>query len=425
MSQWSSETLLAAVEAFNEFTPSQQQRIISFMNAEYPPERFHEQRRKRQSALSQMNRYRSMLETRVQNFPECIHCDSINDTGDALNGFAIVFTAGGEGERLKTSLLKKGVSAESLTDFTKATYGLPDFFDDFSTLTINLVMISLLGSTGQTAPPVVITTGPEGSTTARVIPMLMKKYDNFGIQHLRVIPQEERLFFSNDERIVFLDNGTTLQPVTHPDETGGPLMRLKKKEANGQSIFDWFTALGCNKTIVVQGTAIYDTSLLPKMAAALDGHDCLGVGIRRAAFPAEDPYGTFVSLSGDDATSTIIIEQDVRNDTTRTIKDAAEKWYLPFNTGFYAFQNSLLIENDLPDFATPPKELTPDLPRAPKVGYAATDMITLAKHPVILTIEPDMFGVLKKADDLEMLSALGKRFGLDKMCRKFTEINNT
>jgi hypothetical protein len=419
MSQWSISTISSLVADFSTFTPSQQQRILLFMNEKYPPALTEEQLKKRSAALSQMNRYRTLLEHATQQFPECIHIDSIRENIATLRGFAVVFTAGGEGERLKNSLLAQGVSSDALTDFTKATYPLPGFFGEFSTLAINLVMLSALNKNYDYAIPVVITTGPEGSTTAEVIPRLMERYDNFGLEHLRVVPQEERLFFTSDEKIVMQREEIDLQPVTHPDETGGPLMRLKKKDTSGRCILDWFASLGCDKTLVVQGIALYHRTLLPKMAGALGSHDCLGVGIRRNAFPPEDPYGTFVTLSEGETKTTIIIEQDVRNDTTRMVKDDTGTYHLPFNTGFYAFQNSLLDNNDLPDFATPPKELRPDLSRAPKIGYAATDMITLAKNPVILTIESGMFRVLKNADDLERLSALGKEFGLDELCREF------
>ena len=174
---------------------------------------------------------------------------------------------------------------------------------------------------------------------------------------------------------------------------------------------------GSTKTIVVQATALYDRSLIPAMAAALQTHDCLGVGILRSDFPPSDPYGTYVSITTDGVTSLQIIEQNVRNDVTRTVTNPSGRWHLPFNTGFYAFDNSLLEANGLPDFATPPKELRPGLPRSPKIGYAATDLIALARDPIILTIDPALFGVLKNADDLARLSTLGKTFGLDTLCR--------
>lgn len=419
MSQWSIDTIASLVANFSSFTSLQQEQILAHMNKKYPPVLTERQLKMRSMALSQMNRYRTLLEHATQQFPECMHIDTIREDITALRNFAVVFTAGGEGERLKNSLLTQGVSSDALTDFTKATFPLPDFFGEFSTLAINLVMLSALNKKSDYAIPVVITTGPKGSTTAEVIPRLMEHYDNFGLRDLRIVPQEERLFFTNDEQIVIQWKGTNPRPITHPDETGGPLMRLKKKDASGRSVLDWFASLGCGKTLIVQGTALYHQTLLPKMAGALGGHDCLGVGIRRTSFPPEDPYGTFVTLSEGASKTTIILEQDVRNDITRMIKNDTGTYHLPLNTGFYAFQNSLLDDNDLPDFATPPKELRPDLPRAPKIGYAATDIITLAKDPAILTIEPGMFRVLKNADDLERLSAFGKEFGLDILCREF------
>ena len=198
-------------------------------------------------------------------------------------------------------------------------------------------------------------------------------------------------------------------------------MKLKQPGVlpGGASILNWLEELGCSKTIVVQATALYDKTVLPLMASALGSHDCLGVGILRDAFPATDPYGTFVSLKTDTGTVTVILEQDVRNDHTRSITDPTGRFFLPYNTGFYAFHNRLLCDNDLPDFATPPKKLRPDLPRAPKIGYAAIDVITLAKDPIILAIDPTLFGVLKNADDLELLAEMGSRFGLNRVCGEF------
>jgi len=66
----------------------------------------------------------------------------------------------------------------------------------------------------------------------------------------------------------------------------------------------------------------------------------------------------------------------------------------------------------LPDYATPPKEILPEIERSPKIGYAATDLLPLALNPVILTVSPDTYAVIKTADDLETLSEAAHRFGL-------------
>jgi hypothetical protein len=271
--------------------------------------------------------------------------------------------------------------------------------------------------------PVVITTGPEGSTTANIIPDIVRQYNHFGLKNIKVLPQDERLFLSTNEKIVQIERDGVIRPVTHPDETGGPIMKLKKKGTISQnkSVLDWFTGLGCHSTLIVQATALYHKSLLPLMAASIGTHDCLGVGILRSEFPENDPYGTYVTLSGNNGKRTVILEQDVRNDITLTVKDSSNRFYLPFNTGFYAFNNNLLQENNLPDFATPPKEIHPDLPRTPKIGYAAIDLIALARNPLILAINSNMFGVLKSADDLERLAVLGKQFNLDRLCADFSQ----
>jgi hypothetical protein len=419
MQQWTRATASMHIHGFGDLSDDRGDSLIGYMNLHYPFPRYEEHRARRRTAIGQMDHARKMVAEAVQQFPPFIEGSSLRSDPGALRGCAVVFTAGGEGERLKTSLLKRGISEAALANFTKATFGLPGFPNDFGTLQINLSMIAVACRTTGIDIPVVVTTGPAGSTTAEVIPEILSAHDNFGLKHLVVIEQEERLFLDNDERIVLAETGGILQPIVHPDETGGPLMKLKRKGCapSGAPVLEWLDALGCTRTIVVQGTALYDRTLLPLMASALGSHDCLGVGILRTAFPATDPYGTYVSLNTSGNTVTMILEQDVRNETTRRITDQSGRYFLPFNTGLYAFRNQLLLDNDLPDFATPPKELRPDLPRAPKIGYAAIDIITLARDPIILTIGGSLFGVLKNADDLDTLAQLGKKFGLDQYCR--------
>ncbi|HEX2956005.1 MAG TPA: hypothetical protein VHO70_04215 [Chitinispirillaceae bacterium] len=419
MSTWTLETLSTEIEQFSQYSSDQKQSILQVMNSFYPPQTVEHQRSCRRRALANTSSIKHSLDGAGQEFPSYILPEQLHPDTRSLKKFGLVFTAGGEGERLRLSLLKRGVSAEKLEDFTKATFPLPDFYGEAGTLHINLAMISSFCRQAGIEIPVVITTGPEGSITAKVIPQLLNKYNNFGLKYVRVVAQEERLHFTNDEKIVFTVTDGKLMPATQPDETGGPLMKLKKRGADGSvSVLEWFESLGCSGTILMQATAVYEQTLLPMMAEALGNHDCCGVGIMRKSFPENDPFGTYVQINKNNQKRVLILEQDMRNPQTRAIMDPVNSYYLPYNTGFYAFNNSLLIENDLPDFATPPKEILPELPRSPKIGYAATDLIAKAKKPVVLAIDQSMFGVLKTADDLGMLSELGKKFGLESICRK-------
>jgi hypothetical protein len=418
MSTWDTKALSSVIETFSQFNDDQIATILSVMNTSFPPETLEIHRKCRRQALSNTSTIKQSLTGAIQEFPSYILPQQLHPGTKSLKKFGLVFTAGGEGERLRLSLLKKGIPPEKLEDFTKATFPLPDFFGEAGTLHINLVMISSFCTMAGIDIPVVITTGPEGSITAKVIPQLLEKYNNFGLKYVKVIPQEERLHLTNDEKVVFTTIDGKLLPVTQPDETGGPLMKLKKHSADGSpSILEWFESSGCTSTILMQATAIYEQKLLPMMAEALGTHDCCGVGIMRKSFPENDPFGTFVQTNKSNQKRVLILEQDMRNDQTRSIVDSKNGFYLPYNTGFYAFNNRLLLDNDLPDFATPPKEILPELPRAPKIGYAATDLIARAKNPVVLAIDQSMFGVLKTADDLDMLSRLGKTFGLETICR--------
>jgi hypothetical protein len=82
------------------------------------------------------------------------------------------------------------------------------------------------------------------------------------------------------------------------------------------------------------------------------------------------------------------------------------------------FAVDLIRNNDLPDYATPPKEVVPGFPRSPKIGYAATDLMSLAHNPAVLTVSEDAFAVIKNVEDLARLTALAKAAGLDAICRK-------
>lgn len=419
MDLWNAASLGCQTVDFGTLMPAQQDMLIQFMNDNFPPATYTRHKEFRELALTAMNNVRKTLAGAQQRFPSVVHHASVNSSPDSLKDHALIFTAGGEGERLRLSLLKQGIPAEDLEDFTKATFYLPDFYKKFGTLHINLAMVSSLCSKYEINIPVIVTTGPKGSITARVIPELLKQYSNFGLKNIRVIEQDERLHLTNDNKIVWQTAGDTVVPVTNPDETGGPLMKLKDKGDKGESVLDWLNKIGCSRSIVVQATALYDQRLLPMMASGLNGHDCLAVGILRTSFPEKDPFGTFVTLDYGTSQKTMILEQDVRDATTRTIVDKTGQYYLPYNTGFYAFDNDLLAKNDLPHFATPPKEILPHIERASKIGYAATDIVPVAKNPVILAMDQSMFGVLKTADDLSMLSELGKRYGLDKICMEF------
>jgi len=377
--------------------------FIDLMNSRFPPSVFSDQLDKRRRAIENAESSRKLLDGAAQSFPDVLDSQSVANTSlDGLAGCAIVFTAGGDGERLRLSLIERGAPEESLRDFTKATYPLKGFPNGFGALQINLAMVSAICREQGIDIPVVVTTGPAGSVTDRVIPEIIDKHNNFGLQNVQVIPQGERLHFTQDERIALRLTDGNLFPIVQPDETGGPLMMLR----------DRLPSINCGKLLIIQATAVYDPRMIECIAAASRGRDCVGVGIPRSRFDNNDPFGTFVAIEKGDGRRTVcIVEQAIRNDETRSITDNTGA-YLPFNTGLYAVDSKLLRDNELPDYATPPKEILPGIPRSPKIGYAATDLLPLASNPVILTVSPDTYAVIKTADDLDTLSEAARRFGL-------------
>ena len=419
MGNWTIDTLKKNVYGTESLDTAQIDSLLDCMNQHFPPQTFQDHLDKRRRAVENSKNAKHLLDGAVQSFPQVLSHTALESSFDSLNGFAVVFTAGGEGERLRLSLLNRGVSADNLRDFTKATYPLKNFPKDFGALQINLAMINWICSQANIDIPVIVTTGPQGSLTHKVISKVLKEHNNFGLKNLRIIGQDERLHFTLEEQAAFNIIDGRPVPVTHPDETGGPLMKLKQKpDADTPSALEWLASLGCTKILVVQGTAIYEPRMFSLVAAAAKERDCVGVGIPRAAFDPKDPFGTFVTIEKDGCSKTCIIEQDIRNDVTRSVKDEASGAFLPSNTGIYALDCGLLLKHGLPDYATPPKEVLPGLPRSPKTGYAATDILPLALRPLILTVEPDMYAVIKTAEDLDTLSVTAIRFGLGEIVEK-------
>ncbi len=413
---WTATEANRCILRFDHLETSEQKQLIGYLNEHFPPERYEQHRRLRAQAIDNMTISRHLLEGARQEYPAVIDAASTESDPRYLRGCAIVFTAGGEGERLRLSLLTKGVPATDLVDFTKATYPLPDFYKNFGALQTNLCALASYCYKHSISVPIIITTGPEHSTTARVIPRIVHE-NSFGLSDIKIIAQEERLHLTADEQIAWIRTDAGPRPVTQPDETGGPLVKLTKPSGPAkESAIDWLKKKNCNRILVLQGTALYDLHLIVSMAAGARGHDCLGVGIARESFPDDDPYGTFVTITRNDRHSLNIVEPAIRNEETRRLRDPETGRHLPYNTGFYAIDLSLLSAQSLPDYATPPKEVLPGIPRSPKVGYAATDLVSLASNPAVLTIDTKSYGVLKKSDDLKRLSTLGKRLGLDRIC---------
>lgn len=372
-------------------------------------------------ALANVLKSKEALKGVVQKFPPIIPGENLDVTADELRGTAIVLTAGGDGERLKKSLLAGGCRETDLNDFTKATFPLPGFVRGFGALPANLCLIASISERFKIDIPVVVTTGPAGSVTARVIPESIQNHGQFGLKYLRIVEQEERLHLTMNNTMAYtIINGSAVRPVTHPDETGGPLMKLKQIGKKGEkSVLEWLQGLGCVKMMVLQATGLYDPKLFFTMAFALKSHDCVGAGILRTSFDSKDPFGTYVSIANNSIEKVIIVEQEIRNQATMALKDKTGGYFLPYNTGLYAFGNDLLAKSDLPDYATPAKEILSGIPRSPKIGYAATDIFPLAQNAGVLCIPASSFAVIKTVEDLTALSALGKRYGIDEMCKKF------
>ncbi|ERP32159.1 hypothetical protein [Chitinivibrio alkaliphilus] len=403
MHSWTQPQLQYAIHNYAHCSPELQERIAHAVTEKYSYEAYVEEVAFKKEALCRLERTKSENTALPQGFPPTMDAQSIETTPKDLSTSAVLIMAGGAGERLKQSLLAEGYSPEDLTDFTKATFPLPGRTDKAGTLELTLTMIRRFSP----EIPVIVTTGPVGSTTARVIPDLLSRNNNFGLSNLQVLPQNERLHLTHENKIAWVENHGTVQLITSPDETGGPIMKLKSQLPKGEMVLTWLRNLGRTKTIVLQGTAVYRPEILPLMASAGTTCDALGIGISRTSFPQDDPYGSFVERSR----RIYIIEKDARTPHTYSLCDPAGK-HLPFNTGFYVFSNSVLAEKSLPPFAVRDKEVLPDLPHAAKTGYAATDLLPLVDNSRVLTIPAEDFTVIKQSSDLPTVARAAEEFGL-------------
>lgn len=410
MTLWTEEQLQKAVYNYNSFTDTQKSKVKALLDSTYSFEAYENQVSFTKEAVANMKEARSILGSATQIFPDTLDDSELSSTNEDLKGYGIVITAGGEGERLKVSLMDEGFTEEQLADFTKATWPLPGLSKELGALQINLKLLAEISEEIGVDIPVVVTTGPEGTTTARVIPEIIKAHNNFGLKNLDIIAQNEKLHLTKEHQIACKWRGEELTLATNPDETGGPIMKLKE-EIDGISVLQKMKEQGAKKIMVLQGTAVYRPSLLSDIAKAGATVNGLGIGIKRDSFPAEDPYGTFVLVEESGVESLKIIEKDVRNSDTEALQNAAGA-FLPYNTGFYAFDLELLEEHSLPAYASPDKIVLEGIDKAPKTGYAATDTIGSAAKSAVLTISQDDFAVLKNSSDLPHLSEAVSRYKL-------------
>lgn len=410
MTSWNEDQLQKAVYNYNSFTATQKSKVKMLLDTTYSYEAYEKQVLFTKEAVANMKEARSILDSAKQLFPETLDDSELTSNNQDLKGYGVVITAGGEGERLKVSLQEEGYAEDALADFTKATWALPGLNEELGALQINLKLLADISKEIGVDIPVVVTTGPEGTTTARVIPEIIKANSNFGLKNLDIIAQDEKLHLTREHQIACKWDDDECALATNPDETGGPIMKLKEK-IGGTSVLQRMKEHGATKIMVLQGTAVYRPSLLSDIAKAASRVNGLGIGIKRETFPTDDPYGTFVLVEEKGVQSLKIIEKDVRNSDTEALQNTTGA-FLPYNTGFYAFDLELLETHSLPAYASPDKIVLEGIEKAPKTGYAATDTIGSAEKCAVLTISQDDFAVLKNSNDLPRLSEAVIRYNL-------------
>ena len=63
-------------------------------------------------------------------------------------------------------------------------------------------------------------------STALNAPQVVKANEDFGLANLTIVSQDERLHLTQNGRIVWTKTESGPRPLTNPDETGGPLVKL-------------------------------------------------------------------------------------------------------------------------------------------------------------------------------------------------------
>ncbi|MDR0303248.1 MAG: hypothetical protein LBH98_00525 [Chitinispirillales bacterium] len=408
---WDKEKIERFVWNYENYDISQQAKIEKYLRENVSFEEFCKQRRQKTKAIENGIAAKNILLGARQKYPQRIDYSQISVNLQDIKKYAVLIMAGGEGERLRLSLEERGYSKDDLRDFTKATFPIPNTKFKFGALEVNLKTIAELSKSINYEIPTIITTGPKNSDTDEIIPKILSENANFGVKNIEIIAQNERFHLTCDDKIVFEINGSEIKPVKNPDETGGPIAKLKEPQKNGKSILENLEKNGIKKIIVLQGTAVYSKRILPVIAAAGLNYDGLGIGILRENFPEYDPYGTFVSVKNDGDFNLRIVEKNMRTCDTYKVKDENGK-FLPYNTGFYVFDIDLLKNVEMSDYATPPKIILEGIDLSSKIGFAATDIISFAKKPAVLTISNDDFHVIKNVEDLNVLTEIITKFGL-------------
>jgi|WetSurMetagenome_2_1015567.scaffolds.fasta_scaffold01296_6 hypothetical protein len=413
MDHWTESEAAQCVANYERLRAAQKKSLLDVLNDRFPPAVYREHLARQRAALRNAETGKKILDGARQSFPPLIAQRDVCKTAADLAGCAVVLTAGGDGERLRASLAAAGAGEEELKHFTKATCHVPGFPGNRGTLHAACAMIADLCRKSGLNVPVVVTTGPRSSATARIIPETLEKAGFFGLKNVRILAQDERLHLTLEGTMAALCDGDAARPAANPDETGGPFVKLLKRGEGGeQSVAEWLVSLGCSRILALQATGVYDPSVVLSMAAAGKGRDFLGVGVLRTEFGTADPFGSFVLVERAGKKSLAIVEQGVRNDATRALTDPSGQHFLPYNTGLYVFDIGLLSSARLPDYATPPKEILPELPRSPKIGYAITDIVSFAKNPAVLAIDAGAYANLKSMDDFSRLLDVAKRCGI-------------
>lgn len=415
MEKWDNQSVKTYIDNIENFSRDELESIVNYLNENFPIDRYEKENTERKMALEELENTKNILNTHVQKYPSCYELSEINFNENDLNNIAFFFTAGGEGQRLRQSIEKNGKKNEVLENFTKATYPIQNFPENFGTLMINLALIKSFCDKYKTDIPVIISLGPKNSTTYNYIPSSIEKFKNFGLKNLFYIAQKERLHLTDEGKITINKTDNGFKASTNPDETGGPFMAFQKDK----NLVEKIRQLGIQKLLCIQGIGIYNPEILLKVASSNKEHDCYILGLPRENYPETDCFGTLVVLENEGKKQLRILESHMINNETRTLKSSDSSAYLPANSGLYVFDLSIFEEEiSRPFYATSAKEIEASKKLAPKIGYSATDFSRFSKNPAVLLVQNGNYSILKNIESLDDIEKLGKKFELDIISQK-------
>ncbi|HMD67783.1 MAG TPA: hypothetical protein VKF42_02825, partial [Chitinivibrionales bacterium] len=104
MDLWTSAEARRCVANYDALSAPQKSSLLDILNKQFPPPIYREHRSRQEAALRNAESCKTMLDGAEQTFPALIMQSEVRGAPADLAGYAVVLTAGGDGERLRAGL---------------------------------------------------------------------------------------------------------------------------------------------------------------------------------------------------------------------------------------------------------------------------------------------------------------------------------